>query len=58
MTTHPGTLSELLAGHPFADDDPVVESGDGPLSLGELRARVAVLCAPPGFSPARQSATS
>lgn len=41
--TPPGTLSELLTGHPFADDEPVVESGDGPLSLGELRARVAVL---------------
>ena len=43
MMTHPSTLSELLTGHPFADGEPVVESGDGPLSLGELRARVAVL---------------
>jgi acyl-CoA synthetase (AMP-forming)/AMP-acid ligase II len=37
------TLSELLAGHPFPSAAPLVESDDGPLSLGELRARVAAL---------------
>jgi long-chain acyl-CoA synthetase len=41
--SRPRTLSELLAEHPFSGDDPLVESDDGLLSLGELRAGVAAL---------------
>ena len=39
----PPTLSALLAEHPFHGDEVVVESDDGPLSVGELRAGVAGL---------------
>jgi len=37
------SLSELLDQHPFAATEPVVESDDGILTLGELRVRVAAL---------------
>jgi acyl-CoA synthetase (AMP-forming)/AMP-acid ligase II len=37
------SLSELLDQHPFAAAEPVIESDDGVLTLGELRARVAAL---------------
>jgi long-chain acyl-CoA synthetase len=41
----PATLSELLDRHPFTDSELLVESDDGPLTAGEIRARTAALAA-------------
>jgi acyl-coenzyme A synthetase/AMP-(fatty) acid ligase len=37
------TLSAFLDDHPFAAGEPVIASDDGPMTLGELRARVTAL---------------
>jgi long-chain acyl-CoA synthetase len=36
-------MSDLLAEHPFSSSEAVIESDDGPLTLGSLRTRVAAL---------------